>query len=55
MIDHDYDEPDICPTCNGGGEGQYDGTTCPACGGSGTDPICRNDHPINWEPENDED
>jgi DnaJ-class molecular chaperone len=24
---------DICPDCNGSGEGQYDGTTCPTCKG----------------------
>jgi hypothetical protein len=33
------DEPnisaDICPACNGSGEGQYDGTKCSSCGGRG--------------------
>lgn len=29
------DEPDICPTCNGSGEGTYDGSTCPSCKGQG--------------------
>jgi len=31
----DEDEPDICSGCNGSGEGQYDGTSCSTCGGSG--------------------
>ena len=26
----------ICPTCNGSGEGMYDGTRCPDCKGKGT-------------------
>lgn len=26
----------ICPSCNGSGEGQYEGTRCSRCGGSGT-------------------
>ena len=26
----------ICPSCNGSGEGQHEGTTCSSCGGSGT-------------------
>ena len=29
------DDESICPGCNGSGEGQYDGTTCSSCGGSG--------------------
>ena len=28
-------EPYLCPTCNGSGEGQYEGTRCWACKGSG--------------------
>jgi len=24
-----------CPTCNGSGEGMYDGSKCSTCGGSG--------------------
>ena len=32
---HDYDEPEECYTCRGTGEGQFDGTSCGACGGSG--------------------
>jgi len=33
------DEPEelICPTCNGSGEGRYDGTRCTSCGGSGVE------------------
>jgi hypothetical protein len=33
--DSSDDEGGICPTCNGSGEGQYDGSSCHACGGSG--------------------
>jgi hypothetical protein len=32
--DPDY-EPGLCGTCNGSGEGQYEGTKCHACGGKG--------------------
>lgn len=28
---------DICPACNGSGEGMHDGTLCRSCGGTGTD------------------
>lgn len=26
---------DVCPTCNGSGEGMYDGTICSSCKGGG--------------------
>ena len=29
------DEYGICSACNGSGEGQFDGTTCPSCKGKG--------------------
>ena len=32
---HNHDEPEECYTCRGTGEGQFDGTSCSACGGSG--------------------
>ncbi len=32
--DDDYDVG-ICPTCNGSGEGMFDGSTCRDCGGMG--------------------
>lgn len=32
----DETEPELCTACNGSGEGQYDGTRCPYCKGSGT-------------------
>lgn len=32
---YESDEPEICATCNGSGEGMYDGTRCSSCGGSG--------------------
>ena len=28
-------EMGICPSCNGSGEGMYDGSRCDTCGGSG--------------------
>lgn len=31
----DEDEDDTCPTCQGCGEGMYDGASCSTCGGSG--------------------
>ena len=31
------DETAICIACNGSGEGQYDGTRCRSCGGSGVE------------------
>jgi DnaJ-class molecular chaperone len=37
--DFDLDEDDvehgICPNCSGSGEGNFDGSTCFVCGGSG--------------------
>ena len=30
-------DDDLCANCNGSGEGQYDGTRCPVCKGSGTE------------------
>ena len=32
---HDDESDAICGTCNGSGEGMYDGSTCSRCGGSG--------------------
>jgi len=32
-----HTEEGICPRCNGSGEGQYDGTRCYACKGSGVE------------------
>lgn len=31
------EDDDICIHCNGSGEGQYDGTRCRSCGGSGVE------------------
>jgi hypothetical protein len=31
------DEPEICSSCNGSGEGMYDGTRCADCGGEGVE------------------
>ena len=33
--DEDEDCDDICPSCNGSGEGMYDGTRCSRCKGRG--------------------
>ena len=35
MTDPEEDEDVTCMTCNGSGEGSYDGSTCHACKGSG--------------------
>lgn len=35
FAESDDNEPDYCPSCAGTGEGQYDGTRCSHCGGSG--------------------
>lgn len=50
MSDSGEDDDDICPTCNGSGEGQYDGTSCRSCGGSGVEHGERDPHDFN-EPE----
>lgn len=44
------DEDGLCPACNGSGEGQFEGTRCATCGGSGDDL-----HPWGRKPERDED
>jgi hypothetical protein len=33
----DTDEDGLCPACNGSGEGQFEGSRCATCGGSGDD------------------
>ena len=33
----------ICPTCNGSGEGMYDGSICPSCHGTGEDDSHKHD------------
>ncbi len=35
----ELNETDICPRCNGSGEGQYDGSSCDKCKGSGEVPM----------------
>lgn len=32
----EYNEPDICPDCNGSGEGQHEHTRCWRCKGHGS-------------------
>lgn len=41
--DEPDDEPLICIGCNGSGEGQYEGTRCRSCGGSGTERMERDE------------
>ena len=36
--DHN-DEPDCCVSCNGSGEGMFDGTRCGSCKGTGHESI----------------
>lgn len=43
---------ELCVTCNGSGEGRYDGTRCWSCKGSGEFRIYDEDEPIE-EYEND--
>ena len=33
----DDDEAGYCPQCSGSGEGQFDGSRCSSCGGSGVE------------------
>lgn len=40
VIDEEEDDTEdqgegYCPTCNGSGEGQFDGSICPTCKGKG--------------------
>ena len=37
MTDSPEYEELTCPSCNGSGEGMYDGTKCSACKGSGVE------------------
>ena len=37
------DDDEICPACNGSGEGMYDGTRCRSCGGSGVERTYRDE------------
>lgn len=36
-MSNDYEpcDTDICPACNGSGEGEFDGAVCPVCRGRG--------------------
>jgi len=37
------EEDDICSGCSGSGEGMYDGSNCYKCGGSGIEPVEKDD------------
>ncbi len=39
--ERDEDINDLCPHCNGSGEGQHIGTTCTSCKGSGIDGLIK--------------
>lgn len=39
----DEPEDEICIGCSGSGEGMYDGSTCYRCGGSGSEPVEKED------------
>jgi DnaJ-class molecular chaperone len=41
----DEDEDQICSGCSGCGEGQYEGTSCYKCHGSGVEPVEKDDKP----------
>ena len=36
-VKNDIDNPPMCVTCNGSGEGQHDGARCRSCKGTGTE------------------
>ena len=41
------DEDALCYSCNGSGQGRYDGTTCWCCRGSGIEPQqCDDEGPV---------
>ena len=44
-------EEDICPQCNGSGEGMYDGSRCSSCKGTGTAWIEVEDEPTEGEDD----
>ena len=48
----DNDEPDICGSCNGSGEGMYDGSTCSTCRGKGVI-FSRRDDPSDYHDSSD--
>jgi hypothetical protein len=58
-IDTEEDENDICPTCNGSGEGMADGLRCSDCKGSGSTRrgklSKRNDPDYDWDSEREDD
>ena len=43
LAEPDDDDDEICPSCNGSGEGHYDGTRCRSCGGSGVERTYRDE------------
>ena len=47
LAEPDDDDDEICPSCNGSGEGHYDGTRCRSCGGSGVERTERNEQ--DWD------
>lgn len=52
-LDEEFeDEDNYCTTCNGCGEGLYDGTSCNTCGGSGV--ITAKPDPDDYDPPDDD-
>ncbi len=47
------DNDDLCPVCSGSGEGQYDGTVCQSCHGSGVEGASTNDDDYDEDKEDD--
>ncbi len=37
MSEEVEEEPEVCPNCNGSGEGMHDGTKCSVCKGTGVE------------------
>ncbi len=52
MDEYDDDEPDTCGSCNGSGEGMYDGSTCSTCRGKGVI-FSRRDDPSDYHDSSD--
>jgi hypothetical protein len=44
-IEDEEPEDEICSGCSGCGEGQYEGTSCYKCHGSGIEPVEKDDEP----------
>ncbi len=54
-LQDDDDDPIICATCNGSGEGMHDGSRCSSCHGSGHESTARDgdDDRDDWPDDED--